>query len=493
MADISYGSSSTADGYSGERLPFSAIPKRWPLVTTNQHRSGEDSEIEKDARLVNCYAELEPMSGDYQVQKRPGTGGSVAVGSNGQSGLGIFTPVATGIVHSIFNNKVYRGITAYGGTVDTQGFYRWTDMNGSVANAVLGNGIEAYYVDGATLTNITDADFPASFCPGWAYLDGTLYVLRPDGGIQGSALDNPASWDPLNLIFARTAPGQGIALIKHLTYVVALKSNSTEPFYNAGNPTGSPLARVDGGFIPFGCRHAQSVAEIDGMHFWLSTTGNQSLTIQAVKLENLQLTVISTPPVERVLTKLLTTNSTIRAYALKIGGHRFYVATELNSDFALVYDIDQKLWYQWYTAEGLWPLVGTASGTIVSGVSQWVQHYNTGKLYITDTDFVYPNDDGVLFPVDIYTPNVDFGIRRKKQLNAILFNADQVSGSELLVRSSEDDYTNWNNFRRVNLGLKQPILPGQGSFFKRAYNFRHYKNTHFRIQSADLQMDIGTF
>lgn len=75
----------------------------------------------------------------------------------------------------------------------------------------------------------------------------------------------------------------------------------------------------------------------------------------------------------------------------------------------------------------------------------------------------------------------------------MLFNGDQVTGSELMVRSSEDDFTNWTNFRTVNLGLRQPILSGLGSFFKRAYNFRHFKNTHFRIQSVDLQMDLGTF
>jgi hypothetical protein len=187
-------------------------------------------------------------------------------------------------------------------------------------------------------------------------------------------------------------------------------------------------------------------------------------------------------------------NSSIQAYVLKIVGHRFYVVTELHSAFALVYDIDQKLWYQWYKEdEALWPFVATAAGIVVTNYLQIMQHYTNGKLYVTDSDYVYPTDDNVLIPVDIYTPNVDFGIRRKKQLNAMLFNADQVKGSTLLMRSSEDDYTNWTNFRRVNLGLRQPIISGLGSFFKRAYNFRHRANTSFRIQAADLQMDIGTF
>jgi len=495
MADLSYGSPATANGSQGERLPFSAIPKRWPLVTTDQHRSAETSEIEKDARLVNCYAELEPMSGDYQIEKRPGLGSSVAIGANGDIGLGMFSwnTIAGGsAIYSIFNNKVYRGVVAFAGTVNTQGSYRFEIVGvGAAQKLAFGNGFDGYYTDGVNVTHIVDVDFPSDFCRGFAYLDGTLYVMRIDGGIQGSAIDDPANWDPLNLVFARSAPGDGVALIRHLTYVVALKTTSTEAFYDAGNPTGSPLSRVDGGFIAVGCRSADSVGEVDGMHFWLSLS-NQSKTLQIVKLENLQISVVSTPPIERVLTKFMTVNNSIQGYCLKIVGHRFYIITELSAAFALVYDIDQKLWYQWYSVTN-WPFVSAAPGVVTTNFFQWIQHTTTGKVYQVDSDYVFPNDDGTLFPVDIYTPNVDFGIRRKKSLNAIMINADQTRGSELLVRSSEDDYTNWTNFRKVNLGLRQPILSGLGSFFKRAYNFRHFKNTSFRIQSVDLQMDLGTF
>lgn len=510
--DLTVGTPTTANGSTGERLPFSAIPKRWPLVTTIQHRSAEDSQINKDARLINCYAELEPISGDYEVQKRVGVSDGNTVGGSSDTGRGMFAwspSLASGFypgsLYSVFANKLYKNTTPFAGTVNTVATYRWASVLGATPKLVLGNGSAAYYTDGAALTQITDVDFPASFCPGWAYLDGTLYVLRPDCGIQGSAIDDPSSWDPLNVIIARTTPGVGIALIRHLTYVVALKSTSTEPFYDAGNATGSPLARVDGAFIPYGCFDGWSVIEVDdGLHFWISAKAGTSTTLQVVKLENLKLTVVSTPPVERVLTKFFTFNPIggdgTHAYAMKIQGHRFCVFTQLQSAFALVYDIDQNLWYEWYSlmpsgvaSATSWPFVATATA-VFSGVSaQFIQHRTNGKVHLVDADFVYPNDAGVLFPVDIYTGEEDFTIRRKKQLNAMIIDADQVNGSELLVRSSEDDYTNWTNFRRINLGLRLPILPGLGSFYKRAYHFRHYKNTHFRIKAAHLQMDLGTF
>ena len=43
--------------------------KRWPLVAQPSNRS--ESWL-KDARLVNCFAEQDPNTGEYQVQKRIG-------------------------------------------------------------------------------------------------------------------------------------------------------------------------------------------------------------------------------------------------------------------------------------------------------------------------------------------------------------------------------------------------------------------------------------
>ncbi len=485
MSDVSFGSSSSADGYTGERMPFSSIPKRWPLVTTVQTRSAEDALVlGKDARLVNCYAELDPSSGDYEVEKRFGYGNPLPFAPNLNLGYGTYNWV--GDIYAVFGPAFYKNLVSMSAVAENGAPYRFVQVKGSPAKLVIGNGTNAYYTDGTTLTAIADPDFPSSFCRGWAYLDGTLYVLRPDGGIQGSAIDDPSTWDPVNVIIARSEPDLGVALIKHLTYVVALKQWSTEAFYDAGNPTGSPLARVDGAFIPYGIVDADSLGEIDGTHFWVSS--NRTASPQIAKLTNLQLEIVSTPPIERILSRF--GMNPMRGYTLKLAGHRLYLLNISDMPFTLVYDIDQKLWYWWQTKEGnFWPFV---ESTFFLGV-HYLQHESDGNLYEVNTDFVFPNDNGTVFPVDIYTPNVDFGIRRSKQLNGMLINADQVPGSTLLLRSSDNDYRSWTNFRKIDLGINQPLITGLGSFFKRACNFRHEANTSFRIKSADLQMDIGTF
>ena len=93
--------------------------------------------------------------------------------------------------------------------------------------------------------------------------------------------------------------------------------------------------------------------------------------------------------------------------------------------------------------------------------------------------------------MDIYTPNFDGGTMRSKQLSMMLFNADQVSGSALQVRYSDNDYQSWSDPQTVDLGLERPQLPDQGSFYKRAYWIRHNVSTACRIRSVDLQMDLG--
>ena len=95
------------------------------------------------------------------------------------------------------------------------------------------NALEAWFFpEGGAWTQITDGDFPTTFVKGWAYLDGTTYVARPDAGIQGDALNDPQTWDPLNVIIAQIEPDKGVGLAKQLVYVVIFKQWSTEIYYD---------------------------------------------------------------------------------------------------------------------------------------------------------------------------------------------------------------------------------------------------------------------
>lgn len=455
-------------------------PLVWPLVSNLENRSEDSS---KDARMVNCYAELDPKDGQYFIIKRPGYS-STSIGTSG-AGNGTFNWKQN--IYSIFGTTILKSNIVLGAVDGLGGIYRFALTGGSSPKLVLGNGSKAYFTNGVTLTQIVDGDFPSAFAKGWAYLDGTLYVMRLDGGIQGSDIDDPSVWNPLNLIFARAESGDGVALAKQGSYVVALKEFSTEIFWDVGNAVGSPLGPVPGAQFNYGCAHAGSLRDIDGTLIWVSN--NRSASLQIVRMDNLSLQIISTPAVERLLEGKA--NFIMKATILKHAGHRWYVLNIATMEFTLIYDLDQNLWYQWQGPDGLhWPIVDQTFDTVGNHL---IQHETDGKLYILKAHYQRSNDNGVVFPLDIYTQNFDAGgLDRRKVLTVMRFNADQVPGSVLQVRCSDDDYQIWSNFRDVNLSEQRPVLTDCGTFYRRALHLRHFRDTPFRMKSIALQLDRGT-
>lgn len=493
-----------------------AIPKRIQLVAQPGYRSGS---LTTDSQLINCFAERDPQDGEYWVVKRPGFSAQIVLpagsGLNPARGLYRFQGYSGGSSAYIFlvvnNARLSRldpstlATTLIGNIASAESNYTFETVRTSPNyTAVLNDGSNAYSTDGTTVTDMnTYANFPTGLVRGWAYLDGTLYVMTGDNRIFGSgpALDNPTVWDPLNVIIARNGSDRSVALAKHKEYVMALKENSTEFFYNAANPTGSPLSSLRGSKIPYGCANAYTVQTIDLENIWMSQTENGLL--QIVRLTNLQPKVISTPAVDRILR---TFNGFIgsggaflvSSFQLKVNGHRFYgISGSFNNfgytdrNITLVYDLDENLWYWWTDAsnDNRWPVSGTAGLTVNGRVI--MQHYTTGGIHSVAEDYTFPTDDGVTPTVQIYSPNHDFGTQRTKQLGAMFYRGDQTTGGILQMRWSDDDYQTWSNFREIDIGAKRPSVPDCGSFYKRAWNLRYKTPTALRLKTFDLQLDIG--
>jgi hypothetical protein len=456
---------------------------RWPLVIEPENR---DDSTSKDAKLVNCYFE-QINKESYWVIKRPGTARYSQPAGAAKAGAGMFNWL--GDIYAIFDNKLYKNGTAIAGTVDnTGGVYTFDQCLGGTPRLFFGNGVNAYtYDSGGGIYDVTggDADFPRSFVKGSGYLDGTTYVGKAASGhIQGSDTNNPRSWDPLNDLVAQIEPDYNIALTKQLVYIVDLKQWSCEVFYDAGNATASPLGQVQGAKVNWGCVNSGSVQSIDGTILWVAT--NRSSAVNVMMLDNLKAEIISTKPVERLLDQADFT--TVYSLQLKHNGHKFYVLTIKNSNLTLVFDLAERRWYQWTDASGnYFPFVAS---TYDSALVHYLQHETDGYIYTTD-DNIYL-DHQSLITVDLVTPNFDAGSRRSKTLNWMAFAADQVAGSVLQSRFSDDDYQTWSNFESLPLDVERPTLIEQGSFTRRAYNFRHQCNTPMRIQATDLQLDPGT-
>ena len=466
--------------------PTMQLPKRWPLIIDAENR---DETTAKDARLVNCYVEKRQTADggpQWDIFQRVGLSQQSQPSGGAATGAGVFN--WKGNIYSIFGTTVYKdGVSK--GTVDgTNGVYRFSQCLGATPKLQFGNGVKAYnYDDGAGLVQITDADFPTAFVKGWAYLDGTTYVATSKAAIQGSAINDPTSWDPLNVLIAQIEPDGGVALSKQLVYVVIFKQWTTEIFYDAANATGSPLGTVQGAKINYGCASQDSVRELDGALFWLATNRNAGMYV--VMLDNLKADIISTKSIERLLDNWDLT--TIYSWTLKHDGHKFYGLTSVTSNMTLVYDASERMWSQWTDTNGnYWPIVDS---TYNSTYGHILQHASNGKLYTADTS--HANDDSSTIQVDIYTPAVDLGTKRGKYLPALYLDADQAQ-SELMIRCNDWDFdaNRWTNFRRFDLSKRRPKLDNCGTFVRRAYNLRHAKNNVRmpRIRALDMQIDLCT-
>lgn len=466
------------------QAPTVAIPKRWPLVVSPENRADSTN---KDARLVNCYMEKQE-DGTYEICKRAGTARQSQPSGGAAAGRGMFNWL--GDVYAVFGTTLYKNGVNIGTVNGAGGVYRFDSCLGATPKMQLGNGVKAYnYDSGAGLVLINDIDFPSAFCKGWAFIDGTSYVLRADAGLQGDDINTPTDWDPLNVIIAQISPDRGVALAKQLVYAIALKQWSAEVFYDAGNATGSPLGTVQGARVSYGCITAESVQDIDDVLLWAST--NKSYSTQIIKLENLKAEIISTYPVERLLDGA--DFSSCYSFQFKNLGHRFYVLTLPTSNLTLVYDIDERHWHQWTDAnENYFPFV---AATYNASLSQphLIQHATDGYIYQLDEALF--TDEGSTITADIYTPNFDAGVSsRGKHLSQMKFIADKVVGSTLQVRCNDDDFDldKWTNFRYVDLDRPVPVLDNCGTFETRAYNFRHQSATRFRMKAVELQLDLCT-
>lgn len=498
-----------------------AIPKRLQLVAAPGYRFNNYT---IDSQLINCFAEKDLNDGEYWVQKRPCYGAQILApagsGINPARGLYRFQGLNGGTSDFVFlavNNARLSRLNSAGTTTTLVGNLANAQTNYAFETvrtspnflAVLNDGGNAYYTDGSTVTSMVGLpNFPTNSVRGWAYLDGTLYVMTQLNQIYGSQnLDDPTVWDPLNVIIARNGSDAAVCLGKHKEYVMALKESSTEFFYNAGNAAGSPLNSLRGSKIPYGCANAYTHQEIDLENIWVSRGENG--IYQVVRLTNLRPTVISTPTIERILRNFngwvgMSSALLTSSFQLKLAGHRFYgvslpvgvfdYVTGLTTFtfLTLVYDLDQNLWYRWTSAgsDTSWEVSGTAGPDTQRRVL--MQNYSTGNIHVVSEDYIQSTDNGTAPPVDIYTVDHDFGTQREKQLAAMFFRGNIVKGSLLQVRFSDDDFASWSNFRELDLGKKRPALDNCGSFYRRAWNFHHQRPTPFRIKTTDLQLDIGT-
>jgi hypothetical protein len=373
---------------------------RLPLAQTIGTRDGS---LTKDAKLVNCYAEMQGQRSF--VVKRPGI--TLIHSFDPGFGQGMFS--SGGIPYAIIGDKISRVVSPFTQTVipgvtfaNLQYEFVVDPPYSATPFVVLKSTAGMWTFDGTTCTKVTDPDYPAVTVPGLVFLDGTFYVMTPSSVIQGSEIEDPTSWTALNFITSEGGAGSAVAIYRHLNYVFAFGDLATQGFYDANNaPPGTPLARADNVFYEVGCVSGYSIASMSNMTFFVSKSAQYGRGVSM--FNGLSIEKISNEFIDRILggeftitgTDYLITEAGDRltteagdeiildftfqaaksfySYCVKLNGHEFYVLTLINSDLTLVFDLNTKQWAVWKSSALQAPqsvsLLTSANGVATAQVS----------------------------------------------------------------------------------------------------------------------------
>lgn len=341
-----------------------------------------------------------------------------------------------------------------------------------------GGGTQAY-------ATCTLNGFPSgNIVPGTAYFDTYVFVMTEDGKIWNSEPNDPTKWDALNYITAEAEPDKGVALAKHFNYLLAFGQWSTEFFYDAAQPIGSPLLPNPTFRIEFGCANGNSVVEMQQTVIWVAVGRNTGRTV--LMLDGTRPVQISDVSVERILNQSSLQN--VRAYSLKVSGHYFYVLNLLDDDLTLVCDIKTKQW-------SIWTSYVNGQETILDGVfftsynnEAYALDNNDGKLY-NISEHTYTDDVGPI-QFRIRTPLIDANSTKRKFIGRLEIVGDKI-GATLRVRHTDDDYQNWSQYRNVDLNANRSVLYQNGNFRRRSYEFFCTDNQPIRLQACEMDIDPG--
>ena len=337
--------------------------------------------------------------------------------------------------------------------------------------------------------------FPSGpLVPGACYLDTYTVIASPNGEIYTSNANDPTTWNALNYITAEAEPDQLVGIGKHLNYIVTFGQWSIDWFYDAGTYPGSPLAVAAPYHIELGCANGDSIVSFENIIVWVGTSRDAGPSVYAIS--GTAPTKLSTPFIDRILQN--STLADIRAYALRINGHTFYVLTLADLNVTIVYDVNEKVWTQWT----MWAVGDADSG--VPGI--YAEQYFRPSFFtqISDTYYLLDDDNGTLYTMSDHVYNdsgapiyyravtdiIDGGTTKRKFFNRLEIVGDKVP-AVMNIRHTNDDYKNWSPYRSVNLDKQRPQVYQSGAARRRAWEFLCTDNQPLRLLAAEVDFDIG--
>lgn len=294
-------------------------------------------------RLVNVYAAAappdKPRNKPAHLIRAPGVR---TFGDTAQSEIrgfkfmkGVLYAVGGANLYSVASTGI---VTQIAGTaISGNGIVRM-ETNGTSLVITPNNG-EAFSSDGVAVVQMTDPVLISGSGPAdVTFLDQYL-VFRRRGTAQFFSTGLSAlTFDALDVTTADGQPDNVVGLIANNRELIIPGETSTERWYNAANPTGSPFSRSPQGFYEIGCAAGNSLANQDNSVAMLAND-------KTFRRLGSTWDRVSHDGIDSILARM-TLLSDCYAIPYRQEGHHFIAWTFPNAGRTMVIDYNTNEWHE---------------------------------------------------------------------------------------------------------------------------------------------------
>jgi hypothetical protein len=286
------------------------------------------------------------------------------------------------------------------------------------------------------------------------FVDGFALVLDPaTSTLKFSALENFATFDPLDVAQRNDAADKWAAMIVSHKEIWLLGSQTTSIYYNSG--AADPFVPNPSVFISHGISAPNSLAILDNSPAWLGQNadgGNMVYRANGYTPER-----ISTHAVEYAISQY-STISDAQAWTYQEHGHSFYVLTFPTAGATWVYDVASGTWHE----RGAWNGSTFTTLPVYGHCFAWGLHLTqdatTGTVYRMSTS-IYSDGGGRVLRRLRRAPHVFNENKRiaydKFELHVeagLGLSTGDGSDPQISLRWSDNGGQTWSNYQTRSLG-----------------------------------------
>lgn len=497
--------------------------------------------IEQDAGMIN----LVPLKEGDQITAytRPSlVGGIVDSGRTNSAPRGIYCWIkdsSTPLLFVVMGSRVYvssdNGVSwTQRQTLSTSNIrVAFTEFITSTATKYLciadgSNNIYVFTGDAAPTT----VSIGFTSIPSLVYLDGYLFTADADtGDIYNSNLDDPFTWTAGDFISSELYPDDIKALVKVNNYLLAVGTAGSEFFYDAANPTGTPLARYQDGALPFGTSYPNSIAATKNQVVMLTKNNDGEVVLRAI--ENFKFSDIPADFLVGIISaKAGDSNSDdidkdrLCGYFVRLRGNPIYVINtrpyftptsdriaNWKSTPTVAYDFKSGMWFEMRMTRGALSYPFTAAVASDSGrnevttyVSGWCWESGSTTMHtywatFNESNSVDATDTlGAIWSetinTTIRTPILDFDTLNRKfmsRFGCIATTAVGGATATVSVSWSDDNYTNYSTAKTLTLTdtTKFPFITRLGEFRQRSFKITSSGTARIRYKGFEVDINKG--